>query len=94
MSRLADLRDEQQEFAMIVLLETDVLRTCEIHEHITMNGGADIEEAYDLGEERFNSDENSVPFDSVDEMKEEIRKVYIDHSFNDSCELCAKWERD
>ncbi len=94
MSRLADLRDEQQDFAMSVLLEIGALTSCENHEHIMMDGGVDVEEAYDHAEKLYNSDENSVPFDSVVEMKEEIRKVYMDHSYNDTCDACSEWERD
>lgn len=94
MSRLADIRDERQAFVMSVLLETGALETCEHHEHITMDGGEDVEDACKHAEKLFRTDENSVPFDSINQMNEEIRRVYADHSYNDTCEACADWERD
>ena len=85
--------DAQIQEATGIAVEAGVLRTCEYHTDITMEGGADPQEAYKIGNARFTRGELQARFESRKELTDAI-KAAIDEIALDECPLCAKMLAD
>jgi len=88
-----EIMEEQNGFALYVLLKKDVLTTCRFHSDEIFDGGSDIEEAYKYANYLFTSSPADVPFDDRIEMTDTIQSVYISYCA-DMCPSCSKYMDD
>ncbi|MGA7576626.1 MAG: hypothetical protein ACLQUW_10835 [Desulfobaccales bacterium] len=87
--------EAQRDIALEILFESDVLRRCPIHEDSILAGGADIEDAYKLGNYLFTnpSDEWDLPgiFETRREMTDAIKEMFeFQCGGADECGWCMK----
>lgn len=87
------LRDEQRQKALKIAIEAGVLKPCEFHEDIILEGGADIEDAYRLGNAKFTRGEFVDIFQDRREMTDTIKSLVEEH-YAAECSTCAKWRNE
>lgn len=79
-----EVMEEQNEFALSILLKKEVLTTCRFHSDEIYDGGNDIKEAYKYANYLFSNHPDEVPFTDRKEMADTIQSVHISYC----CEMC------
>jgi hypothetical protein len=92
--KLIDKQEEQYQASLGIALQAGALEECENHTGSYFNGPNDIEDAYNLGDEKFSKGEIANVFESGEEMKETIKRAVEDFEGLDGCPLCAKAFKD
>lgn len=84
-----NLHDEQELWAMGILMRTGVLTNCRIHEDAVFEGGQDIDAAYKYANSIFTKSPNDVPFEDRIEMTDTIKSVFEEYC---GCGICPSCE--
>lgn len=84
-----DLYEEQRQQALSILLQKNVLTTCDVHEDEIYEGGDDIQSAYKYANYLFSKGDPSFRFDDRSEMAEAIKIIYEEY-YSDMCPSCAR----
>lgn len=88
--RQMERNQKKRKVALGIALEAEVLRCCPIHEDTIIGGSDEVEDAYELGEAKFTTDESlSGIFDSQEEMKEYIKEV-VEENAEGECGQCSR----
>ncbi len=87
--RQMERNEEKRAAALGIALEAGVLQSCAIHEDTIIGGSGEVEEAYDLGDDKFADGSLKDVFDSPDEMKEYIKAV-VEENADGECGQCSK----
>jgi hypothetical protein len=87
--RQMERNEEKRAAALGIALEAGVLQSCAIHEDTIIGGSDEVEEAYDLGDDKFADGSLKDVFDSPDEMKEYIKAV-VEENADGECGQCSK----
>jgi len=84
----------QRDIAVEILIKAGVLARCPIHEDIIIAGGADIEDAYKLGNYLFTNGKDEWElqhvFQNPREMTDRIKEMFEYHGGVNECTLCMK----
>jgi len=76
--------------ALSIAIQAGVIEECEFHDACYFDGGADIEDAYKLGNHLFSQGDVKDAFDSRREMTDLIKEVVEENRVADECQWCAK----
>lgn len=85
-----DLYEKQRQEALRILLQKEVLTTCDFHDDEIYEGGEDIQSAYKYANYLFSKGDPSFPFDDRKDMTETIQGVYTEYCGCDTCPSCAR----
>ena len=80
--RLLEEKEGKEQTALQIAFEAGVLTECKVHGY-TIGGDSDVEEAYKLGNSKFDSDLKSV-FMNRREMTDTIKSV-VEDNWGDCC---------
>lgn len=89
-----DLVEEQRQLALQILLEKEVLTTCDFHDDEIYEGVEDIDDAYKYANYLFSKGEASFPFDDRRDMTDTVLAVYVEYGGCDICPSCARHMND
>lgn len=84
-----DLYEEQRQQALSILLQKNVLTTCDFHDDEIYEGGEDIQSAYKYANYLFSKGDPSFPFDDRSDMADTIKSIYEEY-YCDMCPSCAR----
>ena len=87
--RQMEQNEAKRTAALGIAIEAGVLQSCAIHEDTIIGGSDEVEEAYDLGDDKFADGSLKDVFDSPDEMKEYIKAV-VEENADGECGQCSK----
>jgi hypothetical protein len=83
--------EAKHDMAVEIAIEVGVLKRCKIHEDVILEGGADIEDAYRLGNYKFTNGELEDAFRDRREMTDTIKEMVEMRGYGaDECALCMK----
>lgn len=88
--RMMEDREQKYSVAIGIAIEADVLEACSFHEDCIYEGGADIQEAYKLGNAKFSAGGLEAIFEDRRDMTDIIKEVVDDH-MGSECPRCAKF---
>lgn len=83
-----DMHDEQQTWAMGILMKTGVFTNCRIHEDAVFNGGNDVDAAYKYANSIFTNNPDDTPFEERIEMTDAIKSAFEEYCGCDTCPSC------
>jgi hypothetical protein len=83
--------EAKRDMAVEIAIEAGVIKRCEIHEDVILEDGADIEDAYRLGNYKFTNGELADTFRDRREMTDTIKEMVEWHGYGaDECALCMR----
>ncbi|GAB7527938.1 hypothetical protein PS3A_03440 [Pseudomonas sp. 3A(2025)] len=91
--RLMEEQENQHNVAIGIAIDAGALEECEYHEGTYLAGSDDVEEAVELGREKFASGDLAGIFASVAEVDEAIRNAVIENGA-DECYSCDRHRDD
>ena len=91
--KAAQEHEDKLSFALGIAIEAGVVKECEHHDSVYLEGNVDIEAAYRLGNAKYSAGELEGSFNSRREMTDLIQEAVRDNS-GDECHACAKWLED
>ncbi len=83
-------QERKRDDALAIAIQAGVIEECEFHPGTYYDGGADIEEAYKLGNFLFSQGDVEGAFDSRREMTDFIKEAVEEYHAVDECQCCAK----
>ena len=92
--RLQEKEEAKQQIALQMAIEAGVIARCPVHDDFTFKGSKDIQEAYKLGNAKFNKSELKELFKTRREMTDLIKDVVEDNIFPDECYYCSNLPDD
>lgn len=90
MKHLAEKLESQRLAAINIAVNSNVLRRCENHDEVIMEGSEDIVEAKTLGAREFELGKFKGTFSNVNEMNQIIKEVVEKNSYLTKCPECSK----
>ena len=90
--RLMESNEHAHDITTAIAVEAEVLEYCDNH-GVYFSGCADIEAAFELAKEKFESEDSLVSgFNSIGELKEAISNTVEENAGNFQCEACEEWK--
>jgi hypothetical protein len=83
--------EEKRAVALRILIEAGALQYCEFHDDVILEGHAEIEDAYKLGNSKW--EELKDWFESRREMTDAMKSAYEDNCAEE-CYSCRKWQAE
>lgn len=84
-----DLCMAQEQWALGILLRTNVLESCVIHGDVLHEGSEDVDAAYKYANTIFSRNAGDTPFEDRTEMTDTIKSVFEEYCGCDVCPSCA-----
>lgn len=85
--------EAQSATACEIAIEAGVLKRCENHEDVILEGSADIEDAYKLGNAKLSSGKLGDLFKTPRELTDAIKSA-VEENCADECYSCRKWREE
>ena len=86
--RYMEALEVKRQLALRIALDAQVLSQCEIHEYV-IEGRADVQSAYRLGNARFSAGELADTFQNRKDMTQSIKTIVQEYQCAE-CPACAK----
>lgn len=88
--RMMEEEEQRRGIALGIAIEAGVISRCEFHEDCTFDGGADVEDAYRLGNSKYSRGELGDYFKNRRHLTDTIKDVVEDNNGVDECQICAR----
>ena len=91
MKRVLEEQDFLRRMAIVVLRNAGVMKECEFHDEVYLEGSGELEDAYKLANSRITKGDIALPAGTTRrDFTDLIKEVYADECAAAECYLCSR----